>query len=39
MLKIYFAVPLFTEAERDWIRTRIRNIEAFAAHRGAKSEK
>lgn len=27
-MKIYFAGPLFSEAERDWIRATIRKIEA-----------
>jgi nucleoside 2-deoxyribosyltransferase len=37
-IKIYFAGPLFTEAERDWIRCTIQQIESLAAQRGAKLE-
>ena len=37
-MKIYFAGPLFSEAERDWIRATIQEIEAVAASRGAKLE-
>ncbi len=33
-MKIYFAAPLFTEAERDWIRSTIKRIEALALERG-----
>jgi nucleoside 2-deoxyribosyltransferase len=33
-VKVYFAGPLFSEAERDWIRSAIRKIESFAAERG-----
>lgn len=35
-MKIYFAAPLFTEAERDWIRSTIEKIEALALERGTK---
>jgi nucleoside 2-deoxyribosyltransferase len=37
-LKIYFAGPLFSEAERDWIRATINKIESIAAQRGTKLE-
>jgi nucleoside 2-deoxyribosyltransferase len=37
-MKIYFAGPLFSEAERDWIRSTISKIESLAAQRGAKIE-
>ncbi|MGD0399366.1 MAG: nucleoside 2-deoxyribosyltransferase [Syntrophobacteraceae bacterium] len=37
-MKIYFAGPLFSEAERDWIRSTINKIEALAAQHGTKSE-
>ncbi|SPJ16174.1 Nucleoside 2-deoxyribosyltransferase [Syntrophobacter sp. SbD2] len=37
-MKIYFAGPLFSEAERDWIRATIRKIESLAAQRGTKTE-
>jgi len=37
-VKIYFAGPLFSEAERDWIRATIRKIESLAAQRGTKTE-
>ena len=30
-MKIYFAGPLFSEAERDWIRSTIKHIESLAA--------
>lgn len=33
-MKIYFAAPLFTEADRDWIRSTIQKIEALAHERG-----
>ncbi len=33
-MKIYFAGPLFSEAERDWIRSTIRKIESLAAAKG-----
>jgi len=33
-MKIYFAAPLFSESERDWIRKTIRGIENLAADRG-----
>ena len=37
-MKIYFAGPLFSEAERDWIRATINKIESLAAQRGMKTE-
>jgi hypothetical protein len=37
-MKIYFAGPLFSEAERDWIRSTIDKIESLAAQRGTKIE-
>ncbi len=37
-MKIYFAGPLFSEAERDWIRSIIQKIESLAAQRGTKME-
>ena len=37
-MKIYFAGPLFSEAERDWIRSTIQKIESLAAQQGKKSE-
>jgi nucleoside 2-deoxyribosyltransferase len=37
-MKIYLAGPLFSEAERDWIRATINKIESFAAQRGTKTE-
>jgi hypothetical protein len=37
-VKIYFAGPLFSEAERDWIRSIISKIESLAAQRGMKIE-
>ena len=37
-MKIYFAGPLFSEAERDWIRATIEQIETLAAKREAKVE-
>ena len=37
-MKIYFAGPLFSEAERDWIRSTISKIESLAAQRGTKIE-
>lgn len=37
-MKIYLAGPLFTEAERDWIRATIQKIESFAAGHGTKIE-
>lgn len=33
-MKIYFAGPLFSEAERNWIRSTIRRIEALAVEKG-----
>ena len=33
-MKIYFAGPLFSEAEREWIRSTIKEIESLAAQRG-----
>ena len=37
-MKIYFAAPLFSEAERDWIRSTIKEIESLAAQRGTKTK-
>ena len=37
-MKIYFAGPLFTEAERRWIRGVKREIEELAARRGRSVE-
>jgi nucleoside 2-deoxyribosyltransferase len=37
-MKIYFAGPLFSEAEREWIRSTIKEIESLAAQHGTKSE-
>ncbi len=37
-MKIYFAGPLFSEAERDWIRSTISKIGSLAAQRGTKTE-
>lgn len=37
-MRIYFAGPLFSEAERDWIRSAINKIESFAARHGTKLE-
>ena len=37
-MKIYFAGPLFSEAERDWIRSTINKITSLAAQRGMKTE-
>jgi len=37
-LKIYFAGPLFSEAERNWIRPTISKIESLAAQHGTKTE-
>jgi len=37
-MKIYFAGPLFSEAEREWIRSTIKKIESLAAQRGIKVE-
>jgi nucleoside 2-deoxyribosyltransferase len=37
-IKIYFAGPLFSEAERDWIRATIKEIESLAAQHGTKAE-
>jgi nucleoside 2-deoxyribosyltransferase len=33
-VKIYFAGPLFSEAEMDWIRSTIRQIESVAVRHG-----
>jgi nucleoside 2-deoxyribosyltransferase len=38
MMKIYFAGPLFPEAERYWIRATISKIESLAAQHGIKTE-
>lgn len=35
-MKIYFAGPLFSEAEREWIRSTIKKIESLAAQIGTK---
>lgn len=35
-MKIYFAGPLFSEADREWIRSTIKQIEALAFDRGAE---
>ncbi len=37
-VKSYFAGPLFSEAEREWIRATIQKIESLAAQRGTKVE-
>ena len=37
-MKLYFASPLFSEAERDWIRSTIKEIESLAAQRGTKTK-
>ena len=37
-MKIYFAGPLFTEAQRDWIRATVQKIESLTAQRGTKTE-
>jgi nucleoside 2-deoxyribosyltransferase len=37
-MKIYFAGPLFSEAERNWIRSTIKEIESLAAERRTKLE-
>ncbi len=37
-MKIYFAWPLFSEAERDWIRATIKEIESLATQHGTKAE-
>ncbi len=37
-MKIYFAGPLFSEAERNWIRSTIKEIQSLAAQHGAKVE-
>ncbi|MGO9019663.1 MAG: nucleoside 2-deoxyribosyltransferase [Syntrophobacteraceae bacterium] len=37
-MKIYFAGPLFSEAEREWIRSTIQKIETLAAQHSAKLE-
>jgi nucleoside 2-deoxyribosyltransferase len=36
VMKIYFAGPLFSEAERDWLRATISKIESLAGQRGTK---
>jgi len=38
ILKINFAAPLFSEAERDRIRATINKIESLAAQNGTKAE-
>ena len=37
-MKIYFAGPLFSEAERDWIRSTIQKIESLAVQRETEIE-
>jgi nucleoside 2-deoxyribosyltransferase len=37
-LSTYFAAPLLTESERDWIRSAIGKTESFAVRHGAKVE-
>jgi nucleoside 2-deoxyribosyltransferase len=37
-VKIYFAGPLFSEADRDWIRAAIKEIESVAAEQGVMFE-
>ncbi len=37
-MKIYFAGPLFSEAERHWIRATISKIESIATQRGTKND-
>lgn len=37
-MKVYFAAPLFSEAERDWIRATIKKIEDLARSRGVEIE-
>jgi hypothetical protein len=37
-VNVYFAGPLFSEVERDWIGATIRKIESFAAQHGIKPE-
>jgi len=37
-MKVYFAAPLFSEAERDWIRSTIKKIDELARDRGAEIE-
>jgi len=37
-MKIYFAGPLFSEAEKDWIRATIQKIKSLAVQRGTKTE-
>ncbi len=37
-MRVYFAGPLFSEAERDWIRATISKIESLAAQHGTKTE-
>ncbi len=36
-MKIYFAGPLYSEDERDWIRATISKVESLAAQRGTKT--
>jgi nucleoside 2-deoxyribosyltransferase len=35
-MKIYFAAPLFSEADRDWIRSTIKKIEDLSRDRGVQ---
>lgn len=37
-MKIYFAGPLFSESERDWIRSTIKQIESLAVQNGGEVE-
>ena len=36
-MKIYFAWPLFPEAERDWIRSTMKKIQSFDARHGTQN--
>lgn len=37
-MKLYFAGPLFSEADRDWIRSTIRQLHSIAAQHGKELE-
>lgn len=37
-MKIYFAGPLFSESERDWIRSTIKQMKSFADQNSSKVE-
>jgi nucleoside 2-deoxyribosyltransferase len=37
-MKIYFAAPLFSEVERDWIRSTIQKIDALSTDQGIRVE-